>query len=357
MSKFFSRIEKARELLSFLKTDLLLIEDPINLYYLTGLSLSKGQLLISKNKTILIVDNRYFLHAKKNFPFDVRLSSEINFSQTVFDTFKKTKTIGFEAPLTSYSHFLELKQAIKSMAKTLKPLPNVILENIRCLKEEGEIKKIKEASKLTDEGFDFAKALLKEGIKEHELVNELLTFWLSRGAEKAFNPIFAFGDNSASPHHLSKDRRLKKGDIVLIDIGAKKDGYCSDMTRVLFFGEPKKKLISVYNSVLRAQEKGLSLAKPQYPLKDLNQAVRDELEKDGYAKYFTHGLGHGVGLEIHECPSFSSKIALKDGMVLTIEPGVYIPGLGGVRIEDTVLVQKKGIQILTKSSKELCIID
>jgi len=204
--------------------------------------------------------------------------------------------------------------------------------------------------------------MLKEGISENELAIELEIFWKRRGSKAiAFDPIIAFGSNSSMPHYRVGQRKLNTGEAVLIDIGVNLNHYHSDMTRVVFFGDPDPKIASIYEIVLKAQELALENCRPGTPIAELDASARTYIEQKGYGENFTHSLGHGVGLEIHELPLIRSQspgadTQLEEGMVVTIEPGIYLPGIGGVRIEDTVAITRDGYENLTNRSKELSII-
>jgi Xaa-Pro aminopeptidase len=260
----------------------------------------------------------------------------------------------------TYQKQLDLSTQFKGTLN-LTPLKQPLRE-IRQIKDPLEQKLLKSAAQIGSMGFDHIVGLLKEGILEKELACELKQFWLKHGGEKvSFEPIIAFGENSSMPHYRAGSSVLKKNQIVLIDCGVIVNHYNSDMTRTIFYGSPDEEFLKIYSTVLEAQQKAIEALKPGKLTKEIDLIARDVIDEKGYGLRFNHGLGHGVGLEIHELPVLKSqnvdcKTYLEEGMVITIEPGIYIPGWGGVRIEDTVLITKNSYEILTTTPKELMIV-
>jgi Xaa-Pro aminopeptidase len=256
--------------------------------------------------------------------------------------------VGFDSTFTTY----EAYQLLQELQTPLIALKNP-LKSLREKKEPSEIGHLTKAAMLCVEGFDYVTTLLQEGISEREIVTALEIFWLQKGGERvAFTPHIAFGEGSSQPHYHSAERRLKKGDSVLIDIGVVTEHYNSDMTRVVAFGEPAEKIKEIYQYVWEAYQAATELCRPGVKIREVDRAARGLIEKKGFGEYFPHGLGHGVGLEIHEAPRIHSvgndaERVLEEGMVLTIEPGIYLPGIGGVRLEDTLLITITGFEILT----------
>lgn len=340
-----NRVKKFTDLFVAEGCDAFLITDPINLYYLTGLHLSSGTLVLQRQKQALIVDGRYFEVCKKHFS-PVYLKNEISLK----DALKGASNLGIESENTSVASYLELQ---KEAEIQIVPKEN-LLSRLRAIKDAKEIEILRQAAKLGSLGYEHIKSLLKPGITEEELSLEVEYFWRKKGAEGvAFDPIIAFGKNSSMPHYRASSTRLKSGDIVLIDIGVKFKSYHSDMTRTLFFGKPSPELESIYAIVKEAQKSALAILKPGVTVEELDDAARLFIASKGYGDKFCHSLGHGIGLQIHEYPilkrSNNSSRPLEAGMVLTIEPGIYIPDLGGVRIEDTVLITEHGYEPLTLS--------
>jgi Xaa-Pro aminopeptidase len=230
------------------------------------------------------------------------------------------------------------------------------VQNLRLIKDAEEISKLRAAAQLGYEGYLFALSLLREGVSEKELALALELFWKERGASRlAFDSIIAFGPNSSMPHYRPDETTLKQNTSVLIDCGVVLSHYHSDMTRVAYFGNPPQEIQTIYPIVEEAKAKAIEACRPGTLIGDLDRIARDWIQSKGYGEYFSHSLGHGVGLEIHENPiirqtgPFSEK-PLKTGMVITIEPGIYLPGIGGVRLEDTILITENGYENFYPSS-------
>ncbi len=320
--------------------DALIIEKPIDLFYLTGLQLSLGTLIISKKGARLFVDGRYLAFAKKNGP----CPSE----KTTVDALKKTLSlfsrIGFDAAETSHARWETLKKlTTNELIPVKKPT-----DTVRAIKTPTEIKALKKSAALLWKGFLYLKKQLKVGITEKKAASLFEIYCLEHGAEKmAFDPIVAFGKNTAYPHYRPGNVRLKKGDTVLIDIGVVVDHYHSDMTRTIFFGTPDKRALLIAAVVKEAHDAALRLCKPGVKVGELDKAACSIIKKAGLESHLAHSLGHGVGLEIHEFPRLKFQgedhdVILREGMVITIEPGLYWEGVGGHRYEDTIVITKKG---------------
>ena len=308
-----------------------LIEDKVNLYYLTGLILSTGTLLVHEKGAHLFVDGRYYELCRKTAPCEVILTSQLSPQSFLSSYHSPTlKTVGFDPENTSYQRFLEWQKKFEPLSLSLLALDNP-LKLQRMIKDASEISLLREAAQLGTKGFDFICGLLKEGISESEVAIELEIFWKKQGAKGvAFDPIIAFGANSSMPHYRAGTTRLTWDQPVLIDIGVNDRHYHSDMTRMVFFGDPHPEIQKIHSIVEKAQQLALDLCKPGTLIGDLDKAARGYIEQQGYGEFFTHNLGHGVGLEIHESPWLRgyapfSLLALQPGMVLTIEPGIYLP--------------------------------
>jgi Xaa-Pro aminopeptidase len=349
---YLSRLKTLQKTIQDNGCDALLIADPTNLFYMTGLELSSGKLLVHSQGAELLVDGRYIESCKNRSPFHVRLSDPPSFEQLLSSSeFEHIKKLGFDSDNTSYKNYEQLKKI-----KNIELIPiDAPLKWQRAIKDESEIQALREAADLGSKGFDFVCSLFKEGISELECASELEIFWKKRGSKGvAFDPIIAFGPNSSMPHYHAGEKKLKKGDAVLIDIGVDFNHYRSDMTRVIFFGGgPDSRLLEVHGIVQKAQDAALALCKPGATLGQLDKAARDLISTYGYADKFTHSLGHGIGLDTHEYPTVKNSppfadISLIKGMVITIEPGIYLPGIGGVRIEDTIVITEHGHENLTR---------
>lgn len=314
-----------------------LIENGVDLFYLTGLSVSKGRLLVTKDEATLFVDGRYFERAKKEAPCPV----------CIWEDFKKIeeKRILFDSATTPYDQYLSLKKGSPLTEWIPTPSP---LKWMRAIKEPREIAALKRAAQLTWKGYQRVLSLLKEGITEEELALEFEFFCRKNGASgMSFDPIIAFGENSAYPHYRAGKSRLQQNQVVLIDVGAVVDHYCGDMTRIHYFGKPDPHIVRFEQIVRAAQKKAVAHVKPGIKAGELDQLVQDEFLKANVKQLYIHGLGHGVGLECHEFPrlrfdGIDKDTILKPGMVFTVEPGLYQPGIGGVRWEDMVLVTETG---------------
>jgi Xaa-Pro aminopeptidase len=317
------------------------IENPTDLLYLTGLELSKGVLLMEPEKATLFVDGRYLDAARKSSHFAVEPIEEGIFPENFLGR------IGFDSSFVTYDRHQALCKQYPFVEWIACQNP---LKTIRVCKTAEEIVSLKRAADLTAQGYRFICGLLKEGISEEELAFEFEFFCRKKGASGlSFSPIIAFGENSAYPHHRAGKTLLKKGQVVLIDVGAIVDQYRGDMTRIVFFGKADPKIIRLFEIVKKAQRKAVEAVQVGVKLGWLDKLVREEFRAEGVESLFTHGLGHGIGLDTHEYPRLKwdgedADVPLKAGMVFTIEPGLYQPGLGGIRYEDTILVTERGAE-------------
>ena len=336
------------ELQKRLEFDAVIVENPVDLYYLTGLHLSRGIFVATKEDAVLFVDGRYFARAQKEAPCPIRLLA----GNCLFDWLdaKTLSTLEFDSEWTTFSRYDALKNEIRSLV--LKPKPG-ILKTQRAVKDPDELANLKRAADVTMSGLKHIESLLKEGISEEEIALEFEFFVRKAGASKlSFSPIIAFGENSAYPHYRAGKATLQNGQIVLMDVGAVVDDYAGDLTRVVFFGEGDLQLQEMLSLTKEAHKQALAAVVPGATFGDLDRAARAVFAEARVEDQFIHSLGHGIGLETHEYPSI--KIAgpdrdtkLEVGMVFSIEPGLYRPGLGGVRWEDVVVVTKNGCEPLT----------
>lgn len=333
-----------------LKLSALLITKPDNIFYLTGFRGSFGMVLVTQKKTFLITDFRYLIRAKKEV--DTKKIEIVNLVDAQ-KLINKYKTIGFESGYVTVARFKRMK---KVYPKITWKAQDGLIEKMRIVKSDDEVKKMKKACQIGDKVLSLIKKELKVGITESTVEWRIRELIREHGGEGvSFDPIVAFGTHGSIPHHEVTNRKLKKGDAILLDFGVKYKGYCSDMTRMVYTSKPNAKQKLVYETVLEAQEKALKAVKAGVKISDLDKIARDHISDAGYGDKFGHSLGHGVGVEIHEEPSVSTNGngRLVEGMAITIEPGIYLAGWGGVRIEDLVIVTKKGCKILTKSGKEI----
>jgi Xaa-Pro aminopeptidase len=333
-----------------------LVDHPINLFYLTGLDLSAGRLVVTQDQCFLIADGRYYESCKQKCSFPVLLLKENVLKDLFFAQLDKVDKVIFDEENTTYHEYTQLKKILDPLEIVLEPSQDLVAQ-LRRIKDSHELVKLEKAGVLGSAGFDYVCSILKEGISEEEVAAQLEIFWRQHGGKGvAFDPIIAFGANGSMPHYRAGKDRLKHGQPVLIDIGVTLDHYHSDMTRTVFIGEPPPKIKEIYAIVLEAQKRAIASCKPGITVGHLDATARDYITEKGYGDFFTHSLGHGIGLDVHEFPILRNKppmqsVVLEPGMVITIEPGIYVPGEGGVRIEDTVVVTPSGCKDLTNRPK------
>ena len=335
-----TRMKKIQKKLSEWNVDALYVSLPRDLFYLTGLSLSKGGLLIAKDRADLVVDGRYFESCKGK----AALHTHLDAKDVLAALLQSVKKIGFDGDAETFSSYGKLQKLAPQVEWVSLSKP---VHELRIIKDEAELKKIEAACKLCTRGFDYLVSQIREGITEKELARALEIFWLQEGGDTiGFEPIIAFGKNSAYPHYRAGSVKLQKNELILIDIGVMLDGYHSDMTRVCHFGTVDPRLVEIGLVVQAAQAAAFRACKAGVYTSELDTIAREYIQKAGFGEYFVHGLGHGVGLDIHELPILKKDPSIQDvplqaGMVVTLEPGIYLPGVGGVRIEDTVIVQEE----------------
>ncbi|MDP4143153.1 MAG: Xaa-Pro peptidase family protein [Bacillota bacterium] len=348
------RIKALREAMQSIGIDGVLIQGDANRNYLSGFTGDESYALITNESAVFITDSRYTEQAKNEVKdFDVVQYSGI-FADFLADLVKKLgiKKLGFEENIVSYGLYSTYKSKIVSEWVPLKGA----IEEIRIIKDESEIEHIRKAAAIADQAFDHMLKFIKVGMKEREIALELEYTLKKLGAKAlSFPSIVASGERSCLPHGQPSDKIVDAGEFLTLDFGCIYEEYCSDMTRTLVLGNPSDKMIEIYNVVLEAQTKAAEFIKEGLICSQVDEIARKHITDKGYGSYFGHGLGHGVGREIHEEPRLSPKgnRVLKAGMIVTDEPGIYIPGFGGVRIEDLIVVRKDGCEILSKSPKNL----
>lgn len=352
------RLKKMQEKVGELGCDLCIIEHPTDLLYLTGLKLSSGKLLVQPKGAHLFVDGRYIQSAEEKKLVPVSLSKEMRMVDYVKR--QRCKSIGFDSGFTTYDQYLGLQKLIahakKGTRNVLKLIPlSHPVRPLRLIKDPLELFWMRESAKLAWRGFEAVRKIIKEGVSEEYVARELEIFWKKQGGQGvAFEPIIAFGKNSAMPHHHSGDTILKKRELALIDIGVILNHYRSDMTRVLFHQKVSEELKRCYFLVRNAGRAALKMCKPGKKVADVDLAARKVFAKAGVEKLFVHSLGHGIGLDTHEYPKLKfdgedRDLVLQPNMVITIEPGLYLPGKGGVRYEDTIIITEDGYENLYTS--------
>lgn len=327
-----------------------------NLYYITGYS-GEGLAIITGQRNYIITDFRYTEQAKNEATgFEIiEMRPGVSHFLTAYNLIKELelKTVGVESHSLTVKEYDELAVNFKDMnlIKT-----DGLMEKQRAIKDINEINFVKTAQKITDKAFEHILGFIKPGVSELDLVAELEYFMKKNGSKDvAFATILISGPKTSLPHGVPSKRKLQLKDFVTIDFGARFNGYCSDMTRTVIIGTPSEQQLSIYNTVIDAQIKALELIKPGLKGKEVDNVARKYISEQGYGDYFGHGLGHGVGLEIHEEPRLSptSEDVLLPGMIVTVEPGIYIEKFGGVRIEDMVVLTENGYENLTQSEKRL----
>lgn len=342
--------------LEALQVDAILSTHLPNVRYLSGYSGSNGQILVSAGGSRFFTDGRYIEQSRREVPDVDRVIYSTDWIQQLTEAGRDlgVKRLGFEESYVTYRSHGELTKA----AETLVPLEDEV-GKLRWTKDPDELVLIERAQELTDIGFTEILTRFHEGITERELALELDWAMLRAGAEAvAFETIAAFGEQAAEPHHSPTDRPLRRGDVVKLDFGAVHEGYHSDMTRTVAFGEPSAEIRKIHEIVLDAQLAGIEAVRAGTTGGAADLASRSLIEAAGYGEAFSHSLGHGVGLEIHEGPTLraASEEVLPEGTVVTVEPGIYLAGVGGVRIEDMVVVTEGGCIPMPSSSKELIIL-
>ena len=337
--------------------DAILISDLRNIRYLCGFSGSEGALLISPASAWFLCDSRYTAQAEAEVQGAVVKECTLRL-ETLHTLAAENglKRIGFEATHTSVSAYRKIAEALKDIE--LVELGSV-LDNVRTRKDSSEIALLSAVATLASRSLESVLHLVKPGVRESDIALELEFEMRRRGADgRAFDFIVASGVRGAMPHGRASDKIIQSGELVTIDFGALKDAYHSDETVTVACGEPGAREREIHAIVKAAHDLAIEKVRPGLGCKELDAVARDYIRDCGYGEYFGHGLGHGVGLEIHESPTLSprSEAILEEGMVVTIEPGIYIPGFGGVRIEDTLVVTADGYKILTSTDKQLLIL-
>ncbi|ALV23595.1 hypothetical protein ASO20_02970 [Mycoplasma sp. (ex Biomphalaria glabrata)] len=355
------KLQIIRNYLSENNIDALLISSSISRYWLTNLSTSAGYVFVTATDSYYICDSRYGLYLKENNKVVDHIIIIERSTKAYLEEINKLveqwniKSIAFEGEYLIFNEYDVFEKGLNNVN-----LVSVNSSNFRIIKDDYEIKNIGDGAKVLASAYEHIKNFIQIGMTEIQVRNELEKFIQEITYEElSFKSIVAFGPNSAKPHASPSNNKLKENDIILIDFGCKIKGYCCDMTRVFFINEPNPKLVEIFNIVLEANKLGISIANKGTRACDVYQHVFDFIASKGYGDNFTHGLGHGLGVEIHENPRFTSAdpTFLDNKMVGTIEPGIYLEGIGGVRIEDDIVINNCNAIVLTSdASKELTIL-
>lgn len=352
-----TRLEKFRQLMAEQKIDGFLVTQPENRRYLSGFTGSSGILIITPERQALATDSRYYEQVRQQCPDWELIEAGYDFTGNMLEILRQfelgARRVGFEPGHISVSTLNSWERALKGRLVLMDT--EGFVEMLRMRKDDAEVASIKKAVAVADEALVHVTGWMKPGMTERQIAWELESYMRTHGADAlSFEPIVASGPNSAMPHARPTDRVLQAGEPITMDFGCIVEGYCSDLTRTVCLGEPADaRYLEVWHTVLKAQEMAEDGARVGMTGEQIDKLARDVIVEAGYGDYFGHGLGHGVGLAIHESPRFSFTYPheVPVGAMMTVEPGIYIPGWGGVRIEDMAWVRPNGLEILTTAPK------
>ena len=355
---YADRVQRIRARLPLWSVQSLIFLDMKNIRYLSGFTGSDGALYIGPDCRVLLVDGRYITQAREEAA-DFEVYQYLNKMDGLVDVLSRQGQgpVGFEAAIMTVLTWTDLKDRLPGLS--LRPLREE-LETLRAVKDEEEISKIREAAGIASRALRMVLERIRPGMTERKIAADLDYAIRQGGAEEvSFPTIVASGDHSARPHAQPQDRAIRAGDLVTIDFGAVFDGYHSDETCTFALGRADAKQERVYQVVKEAHDRAIQAVRAGVSCRTIDWTARSWIDEQGFGEFFTHGTGHGVGLDVHEYPRLAvqSQAVLEAGMVVTVEPGVYLPGHWGVRIEDLVVVQQDGCAVLSKLSKEFRIIE
>ncbi|MFW6278622.1 MAG: M24 family metallopeptidase [Bacillota bacterium] len=350
------RIDKIRTKLQDEGLEAFLVSSRSNCFYASGFTGTAGTILFTPDNNYFLTDSRYTEQAKQEVAgyeiIEVGNQNRRARFRELLES-ENVNQLGFEAREISYRKYALLNDELSEIE--LKPVDNLV-EDIRIVKEEREIEAIKQAVDIADQAFVHILDFIESGIREKDIALELEYFMKQHGGQKnSFDFIVASGLRSALPHGTASGRKIQKGDFITMDFGTKYEGYCSDMTRTVVVGEPNQKQCEIYDIVLAAHRKVISGIKAGLTCGEADALARDLIKDKNYGQNFGHNLGHGLGIDVHEAPRLAkdSDQKLQKNMIVTNEPGIYIPQWGGVRIEDSLLIKEDGCEVLNNSDKEL----
>jgi len=352
------RLKAIQERLSKENIDGLLITCPENKRYLTGFSGSTSWVIVTPERCLILVDGRYTEQAGQECPATVERIHITDYQDGLPKELSSTlnqlkfKRLGIEAHKMT---LLEARKIEENTGSLILVSTTGWLESLRIKKSPEEIQLLRESIALAEKACQKAIESIEPEVQESQVAHRIVDYLSKHGCKEAFESIVASGERSAMPHGRPTDRRIQKGDAVVIDMGAVVQGYHSDITRTVCLGEPNDEKKKVYDTLQKAQEAAYKAVKPGAIGKEVDAAARKVIQEAGYAEFFTHGLGHGIGLEVHEGPSVrrASEQVLEPGMVITVEPGIYLPGKFGMRLEDDVLVTDNGYELLSTLPQKL----
>jgi Xaa-Pro aminopeptidase len=337
--------------------DAFLLTSHPNILWLTGFTGSSGLCVITPRRGIVVSDPRYAVQSRAEVHGFRRVIS----ARGMFDAVSEhrllagCRRVGFESQHVTHAQYRTLRRIFRSVS--FRPTDNLV-EDLEMVKDDGELALLREAVRISDDAFRHVLPVLRPGVRESDVAAEITYFQRRAGAERdAFETIVAGGERAALPHARASSRQLRAGDLVILDFGCTVGGYSSDLTRTVAVGRASRRSREIYGVVREAQEAAVAAARGEMPARDLDAVARTVIAAAGYGRYFVHSLGHGLGLHVHERPRVSalSTEFLRTGSVITIEPGIYIPGFGGVRIEDDVVLEKNGCRVLNTAPKELIV--
>ncbi|MBP1155065.1 MULTISPECIES: Xaa-Pro peptidase family protein [unclassified Paenibacillus] len=352
------RIRRLRSLMQEQGLRALLITNATNRLYMTGFTGSSGYVVVTEDRAILLTDFRYMTQAPQQAVGYEVIEHAPQAMESVKDLLAQSglTKLGFEQNDMTYGVY----QACAGTLSGIELVPtDSLVEQLRMVKDDGELAIMQEAAELADRTFEYVLGLLKPGMRELDIALEIEMYVRAHGAAStSFETIVASGERSALPHGKASDKIIGTNEFVKLDFGAYYKGYCSDITRTVVLGTPTDKHREIYSIVLEAQLEALDRIRPGMTGREADAVARDVIKRYGYGDLFGHGTGHGLGMEIHEAPrlSMTGEVVLAPGMTVTVEPGIYVPGFGGVRIEDDIVITDNGNRRLTQSSKDLIVI-
>ncbi len=349
------RLARLRQKMQELGVDTFMVTQPENRRYLSGFTGSAGVLFITQEAALIATDFRYYEQSQQEAPLFELVKIEGKFEELLPHILERlgSHKVAFEGDHLTYDAYSTYRQAVPEQIALISTKD--VVRWLRAVKEPEEIEAIRKAVALTDRAFDILREMMQPGMIERELAWKLEQEMRQAGAEKlSFDVILAGGPASAMAHAKANERPLAAGQPIVIDTGCMWKGYCSDLTRTVILGEPEARFMEIYGIVRQAQERAEAHIKAGMKGNEAHKLAEEVIEQAGYGDAFGHGLGHGVGLAIHELPVLSplSDHTLQPGMVFSVEPGIYLPGWGGVRIEDLVLLGVDGVEVLSRAKKE-----